>query len=137
MLLDELKRAHDALLDAATAYEAMLRRAEPDPVLLAKVRLRLSGANGRRHTALERACAALGPLSTVDEERIRKLRGDSAAGLLRASRHIATWTVRAIERDWLGYVKASMPVASSMRMSVRGEQRVLYPLLSADAQAAA
>ena len=136
-LLEELKRVHQALLDATNAFEAMLRRPELDAVMLAQVRLKLTSANGRRHVMLERVYKALGPLSPIDEERVRQLRTDSATGLLRSSQHISTWTSRAVEADWLGYVKSSVPVAPSVRMSVRAEQRVLYPLLSSEARAAA
>lgn len=136
-LLNELKGVHRALLEATDAYEAMLRRPAPDAMLLTNIRLKLTAASGRRRVMLETIYAALGELPPGDAERIRALRAESAASMMRSSRHIAVWTLREVERDWRGYVAASREVAPTVRAGVLSEQRIFYPLLAGRTRSAA
>lgn len=136
-LLAELKRVHRDLLEASDAFEAMLRKPAPDAMLLANVRLKLIVPNGRRRMLLEKIYAALGELSPGDAERIRQLRAEGVAAVMRSSQHIAVWTPRQVMDNWQGYLAGSIGIPSSVRASVQLEQRVLYPLLSADARSAA
>ncbi len=122
------------MLEAADAFELMLRSPVPDAMLLANLRLRVTVPNGRRRMILERIYATLGTLPPADAERIRQIRSAGVDAVVRSSNHIAIWTAREVMRNWPGYVAASIDVPNSIRSDVRTEERFIYPLLTGNAR---
>jgi hypothetical protein len=131
-VLNQLKTVHAELREAIAALESVVTRPAPDDEALSGARLRLSRLSSRRRTMIEtQIYPLLTGLSPEEAQRVGDLRFETAELLVRSSRHIGQWTVRAIWADWPGYQLASAEMRRSMLHRIQREAAILYPLLEA------
>ena len=129
-MLTKLKASHAELLEGIAELEAETRRAEPIEATLSAVRLKLTRASSRRKALIEHTILpALCVLTPEDARRVDDLRRDAGEIALESSRHIGSWTMRAILADWMGYRRASKAMRATMLRRIAEEKAVLYPLL--------
>lgn len=74
-----------------------------------------------------------GRVSKEDEPDLRRLKDGDMALLRSSSEHVAKWYIEAIYRDWPSYCEASRAIRWKMKAAIGSEQRLLYPMLEADA----
>jgi len=133
-VLNQLKAVHAELRDGIAALESVVVRPAPDDEPLSVARLRLSRLSSRRRTMIEtQIYPLLTSLSPEEARQVNALRFETAELLVRSSRHIGKWTVRAIWADWAGYQRASAEMRRSMLRRIQREAAILYPLLEARA----
>jgi hypothetical protein len=129
-MLGKLKQAHEELLGHISELEAILAEDSLDASTLARIRLQLSKASGRRRKLVAEAIQILsGNVSGGDVARLNLLRENSAAISLDSSHHVGKWSIHAILADPEGYRAASAAMRKSMRGRIAAEKSTLYPLL--------
>ena len=129
-MLTKLKSAHAELLEGIEALGAETRRPEPIEATLSAARLKLTRASSRRKALIEHTIIpSLRALSPEDARRVEDLRRSAGEIALESSRHIGSWTMRAILADWMGYRRASKAMRAAMLRRITEEKAVLYPLL--------
>lgn len=69
---------------------------------------------------------SLEPTQDADVERVRTLTFETLAA---GSKHVAKWTIEAIEADWTGYRDETRELRDLWLKAIELEKLVLYPLL--------
>ena len=131
-LLDELRQAHSALLDAIAELEAITHEPAPDSERFTAVRWRLSRASLTRRMLWTRILGHLLPrVGEAAADELRQLQ-DADIDLLRTSiRHVSKWTTQGALADWTAYCAASRTMRGRMAAGIEAEKQLLYPMLEA------
>ena len=127
-MIDQLNAEHDRVRAAAARIEAFLDAPEaPRDPAFARLRWTLARELAT-HLATERH---------IYPKVRAKLRGDALyRGIDREldddlGRHMADWTVAAIEADWLRYRREARLLLRRLRRRMQYEETALFPLLAA------
>lgn len=129
--LGELQSIHENLVAWMWALDELTGQSHPQLGRLQAVRWFLGQARRDRRLVLDRLYAAviptLEPAQATDVERVRVLTFETLAV---GSKHVAKWTIEAIEADWTGYRDETRKVRDLWLKAIEQEKLVLYPLLN-------
>jgi hypothetical protein len=127
---DRLREAHATLVEAIEQLARLTSGPLPDRQVLIDVRWAVSQSSLARrllwsqiHTFLARRVAAR------FEQDFRHLQKVDFTLIRASAKHVGTWTIDAITKDWEGYCQASQLMRSQMLEAIAGEKRLLYPIL--------
>ena len=131
VLLWALKSAYTHLEDCIAEMERVTGARELDMSTLANARFRISQASYARRQLVRRACDHLSGHATAPEaDVIQSIRSDAAAYVRSSTEHVRNWRPSEIARDWAGYRRASRDIRAKLKVTMRTEQRLLFPLLA-------
>lgn len=129
-MLAMLQLYHAEILAALDEMDILTAQQQPAILRLPAVRLKLTQASRKRTTLLDLAYPTLMSRATSSERaKLKALQMQGAAGLSNSSQHIRTWTVHEVSARWFDYRKASNKMRSAMRLRVREEASLIYPML--------
>lgn len=128
--LSELQSAHENLLAWMWALDDLTRQPTPRRGQLETVRWFLSKARRDRRLALEAVSAGLTKLSPAEAEAVKDSRTLTYDAMAAGSRHIAKWTLGAIEADWAGYGSETSNMRDLWIKAIEAEKQALYPLIA-------
>lgn len=128
--LGELQSVHENLVAWIWALDELTIHARPPLGRLQAVRWFLGKARRDRRVVLEKLYSLLipapDPAQAAELERVRALTFETLAA---GSRHVAKWTIDAIEADWNGYRNETREVRDLWLVAIEKEREILYPLL--------
>lgn len=130
-MLLQLKQLHAAILSNLDELETLTAMPQPPMDRLPAVRLLLTRASRSRTMLLEGTYGEL--IARAPPERkvaLEALRAEGKDGLVRSGGHIGTWTIREVTCRWSDYCAASNVMQAAMRIRIRKEAALVYPLLA-------
>ncbi|HUE80093.1 MAG TPA: hypothetical protein VMN38_10735 [Sphingomicrobium sp.] len=129
-LLADLRSAHENLIAAMNGMERLTRGplSERDSYTTARWRISRASLKRRSHWAkiYQHLIAGVG---ADDAAALNNLQAADMRMLRRSAAHVCTWSRDAIDRDWLGYCKASRVIRLQMKTCMDAEKHVLFPML--------
>ena len=132
-MLTELQRVHAEILAGLGELDALTAQLEPPMDRIPAVRLALTRASRARTVLLERIYDQLIDRAPQEQKaRILALRAEGKDNLAASTRHIGTWTLSEIAGRWHDYCAASKTIRYTMRVRIKREAELIYPLLSED-----
>ena len=130
-MLESLSALHDAILTAAAESEALAKAAEPDGARVAHVRHMIARFSNARAKLLEGIIypSLLKNLSGADTAKVQRLREERLQGISETARHVAEWGPQRIASEWREYQQEYPKRLAGLRLRVRAEKAILYPLI--------
>ncbi|GGB40517.1 hypothetical protein GCM10011380_32500 [Sphingomonas metalli] len=131
-MLQHLRALHVEILRRLDQLDRLTQQAEPPIAELPAARLALSRASRARTLFIEQNLPEIiGSAPPSRLVRIRALQHDTALQMDRSANHVSTWSLQAIASDWPAYRRASAEIRDAMRLRIKEEAALLYPILSA------
>ena len=127
--LHDLQGAHENLLAWMWALDDLTQQETPRRGQLETVRWFLGQARRDRRLALESIYARIPTLDPDRARAVKSVRTLTYETLAAGSRHIAKWTIDAVEADWAGYCAETREMRDLWLRAVESEKQILYPLL--------
>jgi len=128
--LGELQSIHENLVAWMWALDELTGQSHPQLGRLQAVRWFLGQARRDRRLVLEQLYGVLVPTleppQATEVERVRALTFETLAA---GSKHVAKWTIEAIEANWTGYRDETRKVRDLWLRAIEEEKRILYPML--------
>lgn len=131
-LLEELRLAHRALVQAITDLDQLTRETLPTKARIVEARWNISRTSLARRMQWNRILQHLSCSAGRDcKPELRRLQENDLALLRASSAHVSRWNIDAVMKDWPGYCLASAEIRWRMKAAIGAEKRLLYPMLKA------
>jgi len=129
-MLARLERLHAEFVDALAGLNGLVRASAPSREAIAEARLRLMHTTiaHTKYMELDVYPTVFRALSPVEAEPIRELRRRAIAVRIELSRHIATWPIERVIRDWAGFQETT--IRADLNRGMRAQLHALLPILS-------